>query len=243
MSIKKIAILMAMAVTVNTVAGVSPMASAQEVQASRDEVGTDNAVSITDGEDTETVTDTEDADNNKEAEDKDATDKTDTKVTEQPNTTKKTVKKTVKKTTKKVKKATKKKVKKDSYTKAELKLMSSIILCEAGGESYQGQLAVGIVVMNRVKSKSFPNTVKGVIYQKRQFSPVHQGKLKKRLSQYSAGRTKSGEWKSCIKAAKKVLEGQRTVIYKGKVKNMSSYHFFSVKLPGARFKLGGHRFK
>lgn len=139
-------------------------------------------------------------------------------------------------------KITKDKIEK-KYTDNELRLMASIINCEAGGEPYQGKLAVGIVVMNRVSSKSFPNSIKKVIYQKGQFSPVRNGSLKKRLSQYDSGKTKSKQWKSCISAAKKVLNGQRTIIYKGKEKNMKGFYFFSVRLKGARFRLGGHRFK
>lgn len=150
--------------------------------------------------------------------------------------------KAVKKDTKK-KSSNKKKTKKAAYTKGQLRLMASIINCEAGAEGYQGKLAVGIVVMNRVASKSFPNTIKKVIYQKGQFSPVRNGSLNKRLKQYDTGKTGSKQWKDCISAAKKVLNGQRTIVYKGKVKNMKSYHFFSVFLKGARFKLGGHRFK
>jgi len=148
---------------------------------------------------------------------------------------------TKKATTKKA--STKKTTKKASYTKSDLRLMASIINCEAGAEGYQGKLAVGIVVMNRVSSKAFPNTIKKVIYQKGQFSPVRNGALKKRLKQYDAGKTGSKQWKDCISAAKKVLKGQKTIIYKGKVKNMKGYHFFSVVLKGAKFKLGGHRFK
>lgn len=139
--------------------------------------------------------------------------------------------------------AAKKTVKKAAYTKQELRLMASIINCEAGGESFQGKLAVGIVVMNRVDSKLFPNTIKKVIYQKNQFSPVRNGMLNKKLKQYDAGKTNNAQWKSCISAAKKVLNGQKTIIYKGKIKSLSGYHFFSVVLPGARIKLGGHRFK
>ena len=115
--------------------------------------------------------------------------------------------------------------------------------CEAGSEPYQGKLAVGIVVMNRVSSKSFPNSIKGVIYQKGQFSPVRNGSLKKRLRQYDSKRTGSKQWKSCISAARKTLQGQKTILYKGKKKNMKSYNFFSVYLSGARMKLGGHKFK
>ena len=148
---------------------------------------------------------------------------------------------TNKKTTK-AKKTTKKR-KKKKYSKSDLRLMASIINCEAGSEPYQGKVAVGIVVMNRVSSKSFPNSIKGVIYQKGQFSPVRNGSLKKRLKQYDAKRTGSKQWKSCISAAKRVLQGQKTILYRGKTKNMKSFHFFSVYLAGARMKLGGHKFK
>lgn len=132
---------------------------------------------------------------------------------------------------------------KKKYSKSKLRLMASIINCEAGGESFQGQVAVGIVVMNRVKSKGFPNTIKGVIYQKGQFSPVRNGMLHKKLKQYDAGKTGSKQWKSCIKAAKKALDGQNTVKIKGKTRSMKGVRFFSVGLSGAKFKLGGHRFK
>lgn len=151
-----------------------------------------------------------------------------TKATSKPKQAKKTKK------TKKVKK---------KYTKSELCLMASIINCEAGGESFQGQVAVGIVVMNRVKSKGFPNTIKGVIYQKGQFSPVHNGMLNKKLAEYRAGKTGTAQWKSCIRAAKKSLNGQTAVKIKGKVRNMQGIRFFSVGLPNAKFRLGGHRFK
>lgn len=59
----------------------------------------------------------------------------------------------------------------------DLELMAAIIECEAGGESYTGKLAVGSVVMNRVRSSYFPNTISGVIYQSGQFSPVASGRF------------------------------------------------------------------
>ena len=49
--------------------------------------------------------------------------------------------------------------------------MSSIIYSEAGDQSYAGKKAVGIVIANRVSSRSYPNTLSGVIYQPGQFSP------------------------------------------------------------------------
>ena len=138
-----------------------------------------------------------------------------------------------------------KKVKKTraKYKKSDLRLMASIINCEAGGESYQGQVAVGIVVMNRVRSKQFPNTIRKVIYQRGQFSPVRNGMLRKKLAQYDAGKIRSRQWKSCIKAAKTALNGQTIVKIKGKTRSMKGVRFFSVGLPNAKFRLGGHRFK
>lgn len=160
------------------------------------------------------------------------------RVTTKPGTVKNNTASKKKKAKKTAKKSSKK-----SYTKAELRLMAAIINCEAGSESYQGKLAVGIVIMNRVRSNKFPNTVKKVIYQKRQFSPVHNGSLKKRLRQYDRGKIRSSQWKDCISAAKKTLSGQKTIVYKGRVKSMKKYKFFSVSLRGAKMRLGGHRFK
>ena len=56
-------------------------------------------------------------------------------------------------------------------------LMASIIFCEAGNQPYEGQVAVGAVIMNRVKSGVFPGTVEEVIYQSGQFIPACTGWL------------------------------------------------------------------
>ena len=64
-----------------------------------------------------------------------------------------------------------------TFEEGDRKLLANIIYCEAGGEPYAGQLAVGAVVINRVLSGVFPNTVVGVVYQKNQFSPVASGRL------------------------------------------------------------------
>jgi spore germination cell wall hydrolase CwlJ-like protein len=131
----------------------------------------------------------------------------------------------------------------NAYTDAELRLMSAIIFCEAGAESYAGKVAVGIVVMNRVRSNKFPNTIKGVIYQKNQFTPTRNGMLKRALQQYDSGKFTQKNHLASIKAAKKVLNGCRTVTLNGKEVNMKSYLFFSVYLKGSRLKIGHHRFK
>lgn len=59
----------------------------------------------------------------------------------------------------------------------EIYLLAQLIYAEARGESYEGKIAVGNVVLNRVKSDSFPDTIHDVIYQKRQFSPVSNGSI------------------------------------------------------------------
>ena len=58
-----------------------------------------------------------------------------------------------------------------------LNLLARIIYGEARGEPYTGQVAVGAVVMNRVKSSSFPNTISGVIYQSGAFDAVRDGQI------------------------------------------------------------------
>lgn len=82
-------------------------------------------------------------------------------------------------------------------------LLGAIIQCEAEGEPYEGKLAVGSVVMNRVKSSYFPNTISGVIYEKGQFSPVASGRLAYRLS--------AGVNSECLRAAQEVLNGTITL--------------------------------
>ena len=60
---------------------------------------------------------------------------------------------------------------------AEKELMASLIFCEAGNQPYEGQVAVGAVVMNRIKSSSFPNTLSGVVYQSGAFDAVKDGQV------------------------------------------------------------------
>ncbi len=64
-----------------------------------------------------------------------------------------------------------------SYSDADVNLLARLIYGEARGESYVGQVAVGAVVMNRIKSSSFPNTMSGVIYQRYAFTAVDDGQI------------------------------------------------------------------
>jgi len=63
------------------------------------------------------------------------------------------------------------------YTSSDLYLLAKCIYAEARGESYTGQVAVGAVILNRVASSKFPNTISGVIYQRHAFTAVSDGQI------------------------------------------------------------------
>ena len=73
-----------------------------------------------------------------------------------------------------------------TFTEDDRYLLANLIYCEAGGEPYEGQVAVGAVVINRVLSSVFPNTLSGVVYQSRQFEPVSTGRLALALAENRA---------------------------------------------------------
>lgn len=92
----------------------------------------------------------------------------------------------------------------NGITEEDLYLLANIIYCEAGCEPYIGKVAVGNVVMNRVKSNRQPNTIQGVVYAKGQFSPVRNGSLERALRRSSAD-------ESCYRAALEALSGAKPV--------------------------------
>ena len=113
------------------------------------------------------------------------------------------------------------------FEESDRYLLANLIYCEAGGEPYAGQLAVGAVVINRVLSSVYPNTVTGVIYQKSQFSPVGSGRLALALSQNKATA-------SCYKAADEAMAGQT---------NVGNCVYFRTPIPGLTgIQIGGHIF-
>jgi len=65
----------------------------------------------------------------------------------------------------------------NGYSNSDVYLLARLIHSEARGETYTGQVAVGAVVLNRVKSSSFPNTISGVIYQRNAFTAVSDGQI------------------------------------------------------------------
>lgn len=106
-------------------------------------------------------------------------------------------------------------------------LLANLIYCEAGGEPYEGQVAVGAVVINRVLSSVFPDTVSGVIYQRKQFSPVASGRLALALSQNKAT-------PSCYQAADAAMSGTT---------NVGGCVYFRTPIPGLTgIQIGGHIF-
>lgn len=85
----------------------------------------------------------------------------------------------------------------------ELRLLGALIYCEAGNQTYEGMVAVGAVVMNRVKSPAYPNTIYSVIYASGQFSPAMSGKV---ATVYN-----NGVPDLCLMAAAAAINGETTV--------------------------------
>ncbi|HBU89897.1 cell wall hydrolase [Bacillus sp. FSL M8-0266] len=71
------------------------------------------------------------------------------------------------------------------YSNEEMELLSRLVHAEAKGESYAGKKAVASVVLNRVEHRSFPDSVKGVIYQRNAFQPVSNGSIHDKADQDS----------------------------------------------------------
>ena len=90
-----------------------------------------------------------------------------------------------------------------SYTEEDVILLAAIIECEAGYKDYDALLAVGAVVVNRMKHANYPNTVYGVIYQSGQFPPATSGKMDKILER--------GTKELCETAARDALNGKTNV--------------------------------
>ena len=114
-----------------------------------------------------------------------------------------------------------------SFAEGDRYLLANLIYCEAGGEPYAGQLAVGAVVINRVLSSIYPDTVTGVIYQKSQFSPVASGRLAIALAEDRAT-------PACYQAADEAMAG---------VTNVGDCVYFRTPIEGLTgISIGGHIF-
>lgn len=114
-----------------------------------------------------------------------------------------------------------------TFEEGDRYLLANLIYCEAGGEPYAGQVAVGSVVINRVLSSVFPDTVVGVVYQRKQFSPVASGRLALALAENRAT-------ESCYRAADEAMAGMT---------NVGNCVFFRTPIEGLTgISIGGHIF-
>ena len=114
-----------------------------------------------------------------------------------------------------------------TFEEGDRYLLANLIYCEAGGEPYEGQVAVGAVVINRLLSSRYPDTVTGVIYQRKQFSPVQLGMLANALAVNKATA-------SCYRAADEAMAG---------VTNVGNCLYFRTPIPGLEgIRIGGHIF-
>ena len=84
-----------------------------------------------------------------------------------------------------------------SSSTSDIQLMARAINGEARGEPYEGQVAVGAVILNRVRSSKFPNTIAGVIYQSGAFTAVADGQINVPIAQGS----------TVLKAAQDAMNG------------------------------------
>jgi spore germination cell wall hydrolase CwlJ-like protein len=114
-----------------------------------------------------------------------------------------------------------------TFDEGDRRLLANLIYCEAGAEPYAGKVAVGAVVINRVLSSIFPNTVVGVIYQNKQFSPVNDGHLALALTYEKAT-------SDCYKAADEAMTGYT---------NVGKCVYFRTPIEGLEgISIGGHIF-
>ena len=108
---------------------------------------------------------------------------------------------------------------------SEQELLAALIFCEAGNQPYDGQVDVGAVVMNRVRSGSFPDTITDVIYQSGQFTPAMTGWLDSVLAS-------DGYTDSAMQAAADALAGSNPI---------GDCLYFSTG--GGGYQLGDHYFR
>ena len=114
-----------------------------------------------------------------------------------------------------------------TFSDGDRKLLANLIYCEAGAEAYEGQLAVGAVVMNRVLSSCYPDTIVGVIYQNKQFTPASSGRLELALASDKATA-------NCYKAADEAMAG---------VTNVGNCVYFRMPVEGLTgIRIGCHIF-
>ena len=115
----------------------------------------------------------------------------------------------------------------EAAAQADKELLASLIFCEAGNQPYEGQVAIGAVVMNRLRSGRYGNTIADVIYAPGQFGVVSNGTIL---------RYTSGPKSSCVQAAQEAINGYT---------NIGSYTHFrnaSASVSSDHIVIGNHVF-
>lgn len=120
-----------------------------------------------------------------------------------------------------------------TFEEGDRKLLANLIYCEARGESYEGKVAVGSVVINRVLSERFPNTVVGVIYAPKQFAPVTSTKNSLALA-LAEDKASNPKYLDCYRAADEAMSGYS---------NVGKCVYFRTPIPGLTgTQIGNHIF-
>lgn len=125
-----------------------------------------------------------------------------------------------------------------TITEEDITMLANLIYCEARGESYDGKLAVGSVVINRILSSKYPDTMAGVIYQKNQFAPVTSTK---NSFVEALAYDKAANSDGCYQAAREAASG---------ITNVSNCVYFQTlaylekveRLDVVRYSIGNHGF-
>ena len=125
-----------------------------------------------------------------------------------------------------------------TITEEDITMLANLIYCEARGESYEGKLAVASVVINRILSSKYPDTMAGVIYQKSQFAPVTSTK---NSFVEALAYDKAANSDGCYRAAREAASG---------ITNVSNCVYFQTlaylervdRLDVVRYSIGNHGF-
>jgi hypothetical protein len=125
------------------------------------------------------------------------------------------------------------------FPEEDLRYLSAIIWAEAGNQCEAGKQAVGIVVMNRVESAIYKDTIYDVINEPYQFSPVQNGSFATGLALYDNGELSE----EIINSAKYALSGNKSVEYNNNVIDLNGCLYFSRYVENAKYQIQDHQFK
>jgi len=126
-----------------------------------------------------------------------------------------------------------------SMNDSDFAMFVALIFSESGNEPYDGKVAVAQVIINRIKSGKYPNTLEGVVYQSGQFGPARNGALDKNLNLYKNGGFQAKGHKESIQAAKDALNGADII---GSRTSFNGYNAEKDKGHSNSVRIGNHLF-